>query len=159
MGKAEKLALTLSGLLLMVFFSAIIYASAARGIVIPTCITDVEPFTQGSIIDMGENRYEIQMVARMWAFDVGTGRNVITLPAGSEVDLYVVSQDIVHGFHIEKTNLNLMAVPGAINYARVKFDEPGEYFFACHEFCGAAHHTMAGRFVITEHAQTAGAQQ
>jgi len=24
------------------------------------------------------------------------------------------------------------------------------YDFACHEFCGAAHHTMAGKFTIVE---------
>jgi cytochrome c oxidase subunit II len=32
----------------------------------------------------------------------------------------------------------------------VRFDKPGEYLFACHEFCGAAHHTMAGRVIIEE---------
>ncbi|MEX0995223.1 MAG: hypothetical protein WD599_06800, partial [Balneolaceae bacterium] len=70
------------------------------------------------------------------------------------VHLYVTSQDINHGIHVEKKNVNLMAVPGAINYIKVTFNEAGEYFFACHEFCGAAHHTMAGRFRITEEAET-----
>jgi cytochrome c oxidase subunit 2 len=82
----------------------------------------------------------------MWAFQPGT----VTLPVGSTVDLYVTSQDIIHGFKVERKNVNLMAVPGAINYIQVTFNEPGEYFFACHEFCGAAHHTMAGRFIIEE---------
>ncbi|REL38794.1 cytochrome C oxidase subunit II [Rhodohalobacter sp. SW132] len=146
MDKSEKLALTLSALLLGVFFASIIYASTAKDIDVPTCITDFDPFLRDTLFQTGPDTYELQMVARMWAFAPST----IRLPKGSTVDLYVTSQDIIHGFKVERKNLNLMAVPGAINYMRVTFDEAGEYLFACHEFCGAAHHTMAGRFIIEE---------
>lgn len=146
MDKSEKLALSLSGLLLVIFFASIVYASTARNIDVPTCITDVEPFTSDTLFQTGPERYELQLLARMWAFAPST----IRLPAGSTLDLYVTSQDIIHGFKVERKNLNLMAVPGSINYMQVTFDEPGEYRFACHEFCGAAHHTMSGRFIIEE---------
>jgi cytochrome c oxidase subunit II len=146
MDKSERLALILSGLILVVFLGAIVYAAAAEDIDVPTCITDMDPFTTDTLFQTGEDTYEIHMVARMWAFQPST----IRLPAGSTVDLYVTSQDIIHGFKVERKNVNLMAVPGAINYIRVTFNEPGEYLFACHEFCGAAHHTMAGRFIIEE---------
>jgi cytochrome c oxidase subunit II len=150
MDKSEKLALSLSVLLLIVFLGAIVYASAARNIEVPTCITDVDPFITDTLFQTGPDTYELQMVARMWAFQP----SVVRLPAGSTVDLYVTSQDIIHGFKVENKNVNLMAVPGAINYIQVTFDEPGEFFFACHEFCGAAHHTMAGRFIIEERSET-----
>ncbi len=146
MDKSEKLALSLSGLLLVVFFGAIMYAAMAKNIEVPTCITDMDPFTTDTLFQTGPDSYELQMVARMWAFQPSTVR----LPVGSTVDLYVTSQDIIHGFKIERHNVNLMAIPGAINYIRVTFDKPGEFLFACHEFCGAAHHTMAGRFIIEE---------
>jgi len=146
MDKSEKSALILSSLLLIIFFGSIIYASVAKDINVPTCITDVDPFLTDTLFQTGPDTYEIQMVARMWAFAPST----IRLPKGSTVDLYVTSQDIIHGFKVERKNLNLMAVPGAINYMQVTFDEAGEYMFACHEFCGAAHHTMAGRFIIEE---------
>ena len=146
MDSSEKLALGLSGLLLIIFFGAIMYAAVAKDINVPTCITDVDPFTTDTLFQTGPNTYELQMVARMWAFQPSTVR----LPAGSTVDLYVTSLDIIHGFKVENKNVNLMAVPGAINYIRVTFDEPGEYFFACHEFCGIAHHAMAGRFIIED---------
>lgn len=146
MDKSEKLALSLSGMLLIVFFGAIVYASVAKNIEVPTCITDMEPFLTDTLFQTGPDTYELQMVARMWAFQP----SVVRLPAGSTVDLYVTSQDIIHGFKVDNKNVNLMAVPGAINYIQVTFDEPGEFFFACHEFCGAAHHTMAGRFIIEE---------
>lgn len=146
MDKSEKLALTLSVALLILFFGAIMYASVAKNIEVPTCITDMDPFVTDTLFQTGPDTYELQMVARMWAFQPSTVR----LPAGSTVDLYVTSQDIIHGFKVERKNVNLMAVPGAINYMRVTFNEPGEYLYACHEFCGAAHHTMAGRFIIEE---------
>lgn len=144
MDKSEKIALSLSGLLLIIFFGGIMYAAIAEDIEIPTCITDVEPFETDTLFQTGPDTYELQMVARMWAFQP----SVVTLPVGSTLDLYVTSQDIIHGFKIQRKNVNLMAVPGAINYLRVTFNEPGEYQFACHEFCGAAHHTMAGRIII-----------
>lgn len=144
MDKSEKIALILSGVMLVVFFAGIMYAAIVEDIDIPTCITDMEPFETDTLFQTGPDTYELQMVARMWAFQP----SVVRLPVGSTVDLYVTSQDIMHGFKIERRNVNLMAIPGAINYMRVTFDEPGEYMFACHEFCGAAHHTMAGRFII-----------
>lgn len=146
MDKSEKMALSLSGLLLIAFFGAIMYAAVVKDIQVPTCITDMEPFTSDTLFQSGPDTYELQMVARMWAFQPSTVR----LPVGSTVDMYVTSQDITHGFKIENKNVNLMAVPGAVNYIQVTFNEPGEYFFACHEFCGAAHHTMAGRIIIEE---------
>ncbi len=146
MDNSEKLALGLSGFLLVLFFGAIMYAAVAKDIDVPTCITDMEPFVTDTLFQTGPDTYELQMVARMWAFQPSTVR----LPVGSTVDLYVTSQDIMHGFKVEEHNVNLMAIPGAINYMRVTFNKPGEFMYACHEFCGAAHHTMAGRFIIEE---------
>jgi len=149
MDKSEKIALGLSGALLILFFGAIMYAGIAKDIEVPTCITDMEPFATDTLFQTGPDTYELQMVARMWAFQPST----IRLPVGSTVDLYLTSQDITHGFKVDRRNINLMAVPGAIIYMQVTFDEPGEYLFACHEFCGAAHHTMAGRFIIEEESE------
>lgn len=144
MDKSEKIAFILSGMLLVLFFGGIMYAAIVEDIDVPTCITNMEPFESDTLFQTGPDSYELQMVARMWSFQP----SVVTLPVGSTVDFYVTSQDIIHGFKLERKNVNLMAVPGAINYMRVTFNEPGEYLFACHEFCGAAHHTMAGRIVI-----------
>lgn len=151
MDKSEKIALSLSGFMLILFFGGIMYAAIAEDIEVPTCITGMEPFDTDTLFQTGPDTYELQMVARMWAFQPSE----IRLPVGSTVDLYVTSQDILHGFKIEEHNVNLMAVPGAINYIRVTFDKPGTFLFACHEFCGAAHHTMAGRVVIEERSETA----
>ncbi len=146
MDKSEGLALGLSGALLLIFFAAIMYASTARGIDVPKCITDPDPFERGQLIEHAEDRYELQMIARMWSFQPGS----IEIPVGSELEIYLRATDIIHGFKIEGTNVNMMAVPGSINYQRLRFNEPGTYPLVCHEYCGVGHHNMRGEIVVTE---------
>jgi len=146
MDKSEALAMGLSGALLLVFLVAIIYASVARGIDVPTCITDPDPFQRGQLIEHAEDRYELQLIAQMWSFQPRR----IEIPAGSQLDIYLRASDIIHGFKIEGTNVNMMAVPGSINYMRLTLDEPGVYPLICHEYCGVGHHNMRGEIVVTE---------
>jgi cytochrome c oxidase subunit II len=153
MDRAERVALTLAGLVMLLFFGALVYATTGLRIAVPTCITDVVPFREGRVIDKGDGRYEVHMVAKMWAFDPPEVR----LPPGSVVDLYLSALDVTHGLYVEHTNVNLMAVPGAVNAARVHFDEEGEYPILCHEYCGLGHQSMMGRFVIAKGAVPTGA--
>ena len=145
MDRLEQTALVISGLLMALFFGALIYSARGLGIAVPTCVTDMAPFSKGQVIDKGNGRYEVQMVARMWAFDPPEVR----LPPGAEVDLYLSALDVTHGVYIEKTNVNLMAVPGAVNAARVRFDKEGEYSVICHEYCGVAHQNMMGKIIVS----------
>jgi cytochrome c oxidase subunit 2 len=43
-----------------------------------------------------------------------------------------------------------MAVPGVVNYARVKFDKPRVYQLLCHEFCGIGHDRMAAKLHVVD---------
>jgi cytochrome c oxidase subunit II len=142
--RAEKIALVIAGVLMTLFFGALVYSTAGLDISLPTCVTDVAPFKKGQVIDKGDNHYEVHMVARMWAFDPPEVR----LPPGADVDLYLSALDVTHGMYIEHTDVNLMAVPGAVNAARVHFDREGEYPVICHEYCGLGHQNMMGKFVI-----------
>jgi len=114
------------------------------GIGVPTCLTDVRPFKEGKVIEQGPKRYEIHYVARMWRFDPPD----IDIPPGSTADIYLSTADVTHGLQIVGTNVNLMAVPGAVNFARVKFDKQGDYLVVCNEYCGAQHHNMAGKIHV-----------
>jgi cytochrome c oxidase subunit II len=144
MDRAERSAIVVAGLVMIVFFGALVYSAAGLNISLPTCVTDVAPFKEGKIIDKGNKHYEVHMVAKMWAFDPA----VVRLPPGADVDLYLSALDVTHGLYIERTNVNLMAVPGAVNAARVRFDREGEYDVICHEYCGLGHQNMMGKFVI-----------
>jgi cytochrome c oxidase subunit 2 len=102
---------------------------------LPTCLTDVKPFQKGELITHSPTHYELHYV---------------TVPAGSTVDIYLSAADVTHGLIMLGTNLNLMAVPGVVNYARVKFDKPRVYQLLCHEFCGTGHDRMAAELHVVD---------
>lgn len=146
MDRAERLIVGLSAALLVVFLSATVYAVASLEMTLPTCITSMEPFDGGDVIERAQGRFEVHVLAMMWEFEP----EEIEVPAGATLDLYLTSEDVLHGFQIPGTNVNLMAVPGAVNYAKVRFDEPGEYRIVCHEYCGTEHHSMAATINVVE---------
>jgi cytochrome c oxidase subunit II len=138
--RSEKMAMWFAVLLMVSFAGALVYAFFGLNIRFPGCVTDRTPFTQGKVIQRGVGEYEVQYVAKMWAFEPAE----LEIPVGSKVDIYLSSLDVNHGFQIKHTNTNLMAVPGTVNYAQVTFDKPGDYPLVCHEYCGAGHQNMMG---------------
>ena len=134
-----------------VAFVAVLLALSALAINLfhvglPTCLTDVKPFQKGELITHSPTHYEVHYVARMWKFEPED----VTVPAGSTVDIYLSAADVTHGLIMLGTNLNLMAVPGVVNYARVKFDKPRVYQLLCHEFCGTGHDRMAAELHVVD---------
>lgn len=136
-----------------VFFVLILFGLAAMAINVfhvglPTCLTDIKPFQKGEVITHSPDHYEIHYVARMWKFEPEN----VTLPAGSTVDIYVSTLDVTHGLILLGTNLNLMVVPGVVNYARVRMEQPRNYQLICHEFCGTGHDRMATNLKVVDRA-------
>lgn len=113
---------------------------------LPTCLTDIKPFQKGELIAHSPTHYEVHYVARMWKFEPED----VTVPAGSTVDIYLSTPDVTHGLLLLGTDLNLMAVPGVVNYARVKFDQPHVYQLLCHEYCGTGHDRMAANLRVVD---------
>lgn len=144
MASLEKKIFVSSLVLMLLFLGLTIYAFWGLSIRLPSCVTGIEPFTQGQLIEKTPGKYELHYVAHMWYFDPPQ----IELPEGAEVDIYLNSADVVHGFQIIGTNVNLMAVPGAVNYAKVKFKHPGTYRIVCHEYCGLGHQNMAAHIRV-----------
>ncbi len=116
----------------------IAYAALGLGATVPTCLPNGEVFNHGSVIKLGAKNYEIHFLAKMWGFEPTR----VVVPAGSTLDIYVTSKDVIHGLQIDGTNVNLMALPNAITNARVHFEKPGIYPIVCHEYCGAGHQKM-----------------
>src|SRR4029077_15743032 len=105
-------------------------------------------FQKGELITHSPDHYEVHYQAKMWKFEPPD----VEVPAGSTVDIYVSTPDVTHGLMLLGTNLNLMVVPGVVNYARVKFDQPGTHQLLCHEFCGTGHDRMAANLRIVDRA-------
>ncbi len=145
MNKYEIRVIVLAGLLLSVFFFAILYNDFSRNIDVPACVTYSGTYKVPHVKKLDDKTYEVYAVAKMWGFMPQD----LTFPEGSTIDLYLTSDDVVHGFNIVKKGVNLMAVPGAITKTSVTFEDAGVYRVVCHEYCGAGHQYMMGKIIIT----------
>lgn len=134
----EKKIVAIALLVVAAHLGLIAFAVMKLGASVPTCVTNVKPFETGGLAKIGDNRYEIHVLAKMWSFEPSK----IVLPVGSVADIYLESKDVTHGFHINGTNVNLMAVPNVVNHAQIKFDHAGSYPVVCHEYCGIGHQAM-----------------
>ena len=76
----------------------------------------------------------------------------ILVPTDTPITFRVTSADVVHGFLITGTDINLMLVPGYIASITARFETPGERTMPCHEFCGLGHEGMWGRIKIVDKA-------
>lgn len=141
----EKRVLVASLLFAAAMLALLAYAAFRLGITVPGCVTNVKPFTNGELIQVAPGRYEAHVVSKMFAFRPSR----LKVPKGSVVDFYVTSSDVVHGFYIDGTDINLMAIPSAVNYAQARFDRPGKYQVICHEYCGGSHQEMVGIVEVT----------
>ncbi|MDJ0954515.1 MAG: cytochrome C oxidase subunit II [Acidimicrobiia bacterium] len=155
---------------LVIFALAITVAGFMLGIQVPTeeqrvdprTIGDAAPWAAPAADEEGDPRiqelvpgekYAVYIIAKMWLFapsQVPTPESGIEIPAGAEVTFYVTSTDVQHGFKVQNTNVNFMAVPGEVSTLTTEFDEPGTYDFICTEYCGTGHAAMFGSITITE---------
>ena len=147
----EKSWMLASGVLLFVFLLAV-GASVFYGFrlpghespIDPSRVTVDPPFAKPAVIERAPGRYDAYVRVQIWAFVPSE----IKIPAGSTVTFYLASPDVQHGFLIERTNINVMVIPGHVSKITARFDEPGEYRFLCHEYCGVGHHLMFGKVVV-----------
>jgi cytochrome c oxidase subunit 2 len=77
----------------------------------------------------------------------------IVVPTDTLVTFRAASADVVHGFLIQNTNVNLMLVPGYVSTISTRFAKPVESNMPCHEYCGAGHEGMWARVKVVDKTQ------
>ena len=90
----------------------------------------------------------VRMVGSQYSFTP----QCILVPADTPVRFRVTSADVVHGFSIAQTNLNVMLVPGYISVVQGRFKQPADLVMPCHEFCGIGHAAMWAHVRVIEKA-------
>ena len=130
--------------LVVTAFGVGVHLPGNEGRVDPTRAAQTPPFDRPGIVEVAPGRYEVRMTAQIWSF----APNEIRVPAGSTVTFIATSKDVVHGFLIHGANVNVMLLPGHVVRVTARFDQPGEYSFVCHEYCGLAHHAMWGKMIV-----------
>ena len=151
----ERLWLAGSMVLIVAFIATVTFGTVGLGITMigddedvlpPDEIDEDERFADPRVEQVGENEYEVYVVAQTFIFLP----DPIEVPANNEVTFYVTSRDVIHSFTIVGTNANTMAIPGEVATMTVEFDEPGEYGVICNEYCGSQHHEMEGELIVVD---------
>src|SRR6476661_785666 len=142
--KTEKRIMMASGAVLALFLFSVLYAKGKYKSDVPECIPYNKAYTEPKVNKIDDSTYQVFAVAQMWQFQPSE----IYIPVGSEVDFFVSSKDVVHGFNIAEKNVNMMAVYGNINKTTVKFEKPGVYKILCHEYCGTGHQNMVAQVIV-----------
>ncbi|MFW5955121.1 MAG: cytochrome c oxidase subunit II [Rhodothermales bacterium] len=148
----EKAFLAVGGVLLIACLLALVFASVSMGISLPgregridpAALDTTPPFDEPGVREVAPGRYEAVVIGFAFGFTPST----IRIPAGSELTIIATARDVIHGFNIEATRVNMMLIPGQISRYTYRFDEPREYLLICHEFCGVGHHAMFGRIIV-----------
>ncbi|MCA9981383.1 MAG: cytochrome c oxidase subunit II [Anaerolineales bacterium] len=157
---SEKRYFIFTVILMGIFAAALAVGSIAYGVQLPVPYQLVDPTTikaeggtSGLPFDLPEaervreiapGQYEAYVHAYAWGFSP----KEIRVPAGSRVTFFVTSRDVIHGFKIQETNLNMMVIPGQVSRLSHTFNQTGTYNFICHEYCGIAHHGMFGQVIV-----------
>lgn len=145
--RLEKIWLTFGLIMLIVFLGILGVSAFALGsappsghhsMIDPTKVNETAPFDQPGVKQVATNEYEAVMVS--YAF--GYQPDKFEVPVGSTVHFTVTSSDVVHGFAIPGTNVNMMIIPGEVSQISHKFTKPGTYLILCNEYCGGGHEFM-----------------
>ena len=157
--KWEGIWIRISVAMVAVFILAIVISTTAFGISVPgvsgrinpATLNDADnPFSQPGLRELAPGKYEAYIVAQTWNFLPDR----LEVPAGSEVTFYITARDVIHGFKLTGTNINVMALPGQLSVLSATFNTPGDYNYICHEYCGyvagapIGHHTMYGVLTV-----------
>jgi len=159
MERYEKAFLAASVVVLVIFLCALDYSSVAMGVHLPSrgamirceagqklrkVLHKTPPFNHTGLQEIAPGKYQAVVIAQIWSFTP----DEIDLPVGAEVSFVATSADVIHGFFIPGTRVNMMLIPGQVSEFDYRFTKPGEYLLICHEYCGRLHHTMSGKVVV-----------
>ena len=104
--KSEKRVVGITLLVIGLFVFSLLYAKGKYKTDVPECLPYDKAYTEPKINKLDDKTYQVFSVASMWQFQP----HEIYVPVGSEVDFYLTSKDVCHGFHINEKNVNMMEI-------------------------------------------------
>ena len=106
----------------------------------PTTLHLVGEFTEGNLGTAIEpdGSVTVRVIGQQYSFTP----QCLLLPTDTPVRFRGTSADVVHGFIISETNVNVMLEPGYISTFKATFKTPANLVMPCHEFCGVGHAGM-----------------
>lgn len=128
-------------------FVAIDFGVVAKGdgfYKLPLTPADSPLFKSGKLVKTGPNAYSAYVTGKLWYWTPSP----LHVPQGATVTFYVTSADVIHGFEVQGTTINLTAIPGVVGTVSYTFDKARTYHVVCNEYCGLAHQSMLGEIIV-----------
>lgn len=118
------------------------HTPAASGIetINPEYVRDDARFAEPGLHESSHEDYDYDLYYVASAFSYEPRE--VEVPQGSRVRMQAVSTDVVHGFQVVNTNINMMLEPGLVSTYGTNFDTAGEFLVICNEYCGVGHTDM-----------------
>jgi len=150
--RSEKIWLAFGGGMMALFLAVITTAAVVDGFVPPSHVQSIDPakvsvtppFDHPGLRKIADGVYEAYYVAHIFAFQPSS----IEVPAGSRVTFYATSSDVMHGFSIPESGVNMAVTPGWVSEIAYTFKRPGTFLLICNEYCGSGHQLMAAKVVV-----------
>jgi len=96
--------------------------------------------------------FDVTVHARQWTwvfeYPDGTKTSNLAVPAGRDVKLNIVSEDVIHGFYLPGYRIQVDAVPGMKTYAWFKAARIGVFDILCTVYCGTNHSGMLAKLFV-----------
>jgi cytochrome c oxidase subunit 2 len=154
--RAERRWVLLVGAIILFLTGMLVYMSLHWATMPPARMETIDPATlhlSGEFVEsnLGSAReadgsVTVRLLASQYAFTP----QCVLVPKDTPVHIRGTSSDVVHGFSISDTNVNVMLAPGYISNFSARFQRTGEFVMPCHEFCGIGHAAMWARVKVVE---------
>jgi cytochrome c oxidase subunit 2 len=154
--KFEKIWLTFGIAALVVFLTVIGVSAFYLGNQPPSCLATIDsekvdqlkPFNNPGLhkVEGKDWDYELVYVAEIFSYTPAQ----VEVPLGAKVKVIATTKDVIHGFNVAGTNINMMLEPGYVSEYTTTFDKVGEYLIVCNEYCGDGHHLMSAMIEVVK---------
>jgi cytochrome c oxidase subunit 2 len=154
--KAELRWAVLAIAIIIFLLAMIVYMSLHWAMMPPSRLETVDPTTLHLAGEFTEEKLgtavepdgsvTVRIVGQQYSFTP----QCVLIPANTPVTFRVTSADVVHGFIIAETNVNVMLEPGYITKFKTRFNKVADLVMPCHEFCGHGHAAMWARVKVID---------
>ena len=147
------------GAIILFLFVMLVYMSLHWASMPPQRMETIDPSTlhiAGEFVETNlgssvepDGSVTVRVLANQYSFTP----QCILMPANTPVRIRATAADVVHGFSVSRSNVNMMLVPGYISNFQTTFPGTGEHLMPCHEYCGTGHAAMWAHVKIIDKAE------
>ncbi|MGM9929406.1 MAG: cytochrome c oxidase subunit II [Bacillus sp. (in: firmicutes)] len=156
MHKYEKIWLIFGVTALLVFLSVLGVSAFYMGNEPASCLVTIDPkkvdetapFNKPGLHKVEGEEWDYELVFVASAFSYAPAK--VEVPKGAKVKVIATTKDVIHGFEVAGTNVNMMLEPGYVSEYETTFNKAGEFLVLCNEYCGLGHHMMSSRIEVVE---------